>query len=101
MELWEILVPKRSNDGVEFDIVFHRKWDNKVRSISGGLTVMRSAKGIWSDDTSGTIYEERMIPVRIMCTREDLMKILKLTKEWYKQTAIFWYKVSEESGIYR
>ncbi len=101
MDLWEILVPKADNYGNEFAIEKHVAWDDYVRKITGGLTVMRSAKGIWSDESDGRIYEERMIPVRIMCARESLERILEFTKEYYKQEAVFYFKVSSESGIYR
>ncbi len=98
MELWEILVPKADNDGIEFAVEFHRKWDSVVREMSGGLTVMRSAKGSWLND--GRLYEERMIPCRIVCTREQITKVLNFTKNYYDQIAVMAYKISEDVIIY-
>lgn len=99
MELWEILVPKADNDGNEFAISYHNVWDTMIREMCGGLTIMRSAKGIWVGDS--TVYEERMIPVRIACTRSQLDTILDITKTYYEQEAIFAAKISEEVIIYK
>lgn len=99
MELWEILVPKEDNEGKEFSIDYHRDWDAYVRTITGGLTILRSAKGVWEDN--GKVYEERMIPVRIACNKEDIEGILAYTKVYYRQEAIFAFRISEEVIIYR
>jgi hypothetical protein len=98
MELWEILVPKADNDGNEFSVGYHRIWDTIVREKCGGLTIMRSAKGVWVNENK--VYEERMIPVRIVCDRETLMDILEITKNYYSQIAVFATKISEEVIIY-
>ena len=94
MELWEVLVPKTDNEGKEFSLEFHKEWDNYIKTIAGGLTVMRSAKGMWKG------YEERMIPVRIACERDELEHILSFTKNHYSQEAVFAVKLSEEVIIY-
>jgi hypothetical protein len=67
--------------------------------MSGGLTIMRSVKGVWENE--GTIYEERMIPVRIACTKGQIMDVLNLTKNYYNQIAVMAYKISEEVIIYK
>ena len=74
-EIWEILVPTVRNDGRPFRLRYHRVWDAKVRAISGGLTVMKAAKGQWISQ-AGDLFEERMIPVRIMCTRDQIEEIV-------------------------
>lgn len=99
MELWEVLVPKSNNSGEEISIEVHKKWDAYVKTVTGGLTIMRSAKGIWVGESA--VYEERMIPVRIACNREDINRILAYTKLYYEQEAVFACKVSEEVIIYR
>ncbi len=118
--MWEILVPtekriKTEAPGVQLDGDFsdykdavkrwekansystryHRVWDEKVRSISGGLTIMTPAKGQWVAPC-GELYAERMIPVRIIATREEIEKIIDLTMVYYDQLAILCYKVSDE-----
>lgn len=93
--LWEILVPTVSNDGVPFRTRRHREWDSRVRRISGGLTVMPPAKGQWVAP-DGELFKERMIPVRIVATREQIEKIIDMTMEFYSQLAVLAYKISDE-----
>jgi len=96
--LWEILVPKFSNDKKEFEIKHHKEWDEKVREISGGLTILRTAKGQWIN-TNEKIFAEEMIPVRIYCYEEDIDKIMDYTLKYYNQEAIFAYLVSDNVKI--
>lgn len=99
-EMWEILVPtvhrtKTTKEGAAkpYRTRYHRVWDKKVREISGGLTIMSPVKGQWvSPDQE--IFVERMIPVRIVCTREQIEKIVDMTMIYYDQLAILAYKVS-------
>jgi len=92
--LWEILVPTVRPNGKPIHTRFHRVWDKKVEKISGGLTIYHPAHGKWLH--KGGSYDERMIPVRIMCTREDILKIVDLTMEYYDQIAVMAYRVSSE-----
>ncbi len=92
--LWEILVPKLSNDGEEFSIEFHRRWDEKIRKISGGLTVLKPAKGHWVKPNEELMIED-MIPVKIYCTEKEIDEIIKYTLDYYSQDSIFAYKVSD------
>ena len=96
--LWEILVPTMRNDGRPIYTRFHRVWDAKVREISGGLTVMPVAKGQWVDSSTGNnkLFCERMIPVRIIATRTEMLEIIKMTKKYYEQIAVLAYKLSED-----
>ncbi len=92
--LWEILVPTVSNEGKPFRTRYHKVWDSKVRDISGGLTILPVAKGQWHHE--GLLYAERMIPVRIMATKEEIEIIVSMTIKYYNQKAILAYKISEE-----
>jgi hypothetical protein len=92
--MWEILVPTVRNDGRAIRTRFHKIWDAKVREISGGLTIMPVAKGQWIYKDS--LFEERMIPVRIIATREEIEGIITLTMTYYEQIAVLAYKISEE-----
>lgn len=74
---------------------YHRVWDRKVRAITGGLTVLTPAKGQWVSP-EGELYQERMIPVRIVATRDQIEQIIDLTIEYYDQLAVLCYKVSDE-----
>jgi hypothetical protein len=93
-ELWEVLVPTMSRDGKPFRTRFHRVWDAKVEAISGGLTILTPGKGTWVNE--GQSVRERMIPVRVMCTREQIDQIVDLTLEYYDQLAVMAYRVSDE-----
>lgn len=93
--LWEILVPTMSNDGKPYRTRYHRVWDSKVREIANGLTILKPAKGQWFS-SDGKLYDERVIPVRILCTREQINLIIDITLEYYDQLAVLAYKVSSE-----
>jgi len=96
--LWEILVPTVRNDGRPFKLRYHKVWDDKVKAIAGGLTVVAPVRGTWvsSDDET---FQERMIPVRIMCSRDEIMKIATMTKGYYEQLAVMVYRISSEVFI--
>lgn len=101
-ELWEIYVPTVRNDGRPYRTRFHRVWDDQVRAVSGGLTILKPVFGQWVDEGDETVYKERMIPVRIACTREQIETIIDLTLKHYDdQIAIFCFRVSDEVIIRR
>ena len=58
------------------------------------LSVVKSK---WSGPNGD--YNERMIPVRIACTRDQIIEIMDMTKEYYDQIAVCAYKISEECII--
>jgi len=91
--LWEILVPANSNDGLEFSLDYHKRWDEQVRNISGGLTILKSAKGQWLDP-DGALFLDKMIPVRLYCSEPQLDQIIGITMKHYSQKAVLAYQVS-------
>lgn len=93
--LWEILVPTVSNEGKPFRVRYHKVWDKKVREISGGLTILQPAKGQWISD-SGELFSERMIPVRVLATKDEIHQIIDYTLKYYNQLAVLAYKISDE-----
>lgn len=107
--LWEILVPcempKADSKGCVSNyedlrpvrVKHHRNWDNFVRKLTGGLTIYRPAMGQWLHH--GSLFKERMIPVRIMCDRKIIDRIAEFTASHYRQLAVFYYKVSTECHI--
>jgi len=96
--MWEILVPteRRLSPGKFYTTRYHRVWDKKVRAITGGLTVMAPARGQWINPTTGELFQERMIPVRIIATRDQINKVVDLTLKYYDQLAVLCYKISDE-----
>ena len=96
--MWEILVPteRRLEPGKYYTTRFHRVWDKKVRAITGGLTIMSPAKGQWINPGTGELFQERMIPVRLLGTREEIDKVVDITLKYYDQLAVLCYKISDE-----
>lgn len=96
--MWEILVPteRRLRPGKYYKTRYHRVWDQKVRQITGGLTIMMPAKGQWIHPSTKELFSERVIPVRVMATREEIDQVIKLTLDYYDQLAILCYKISDE-----
>ncbi len=92
--MWEILVPA---SGKEQDFLYehHKKWDEYVKSLAGGLTVLKTGKGEWISP-DGTLFRDRVIPVRIMCKKKHIKKIIQFTIEHYNQEAVLAYKVSNK-----
>jgi len=91
--LYEILVPCQWNSGEPIRTRHHRVWDERVRRISGGLTILRPGKGQWVHD--GHLYEDRVIPVRVLCTQAQIHKIAEITIEHYEQEAVMYYQLSD------
>lgn len=91
--MWEILVPTVRNCGKPFRLRYHRVWDAKIREISGGLTIMSPVKGQWIS-SDNILFNERMIPVRIVCHDDDIDNIIDITMKHYDQLAILTYKIS-------
>ncbi len=94
-KMWEIFVPASSNDQ-EFTYDHHKKWDDYVKSLAGGLTIMKTAKGEWIDSSTDKVYKDRIIPVRIKCSKKNIKKIIEFTITHYNQEAVLAYKVSDK-----
>lgn len=78
-----------------YKLKHHKVWDEYVQSISGGLTIFEPANGRWIS-ASGDLFAERMIPVRIFCTRTQINQIIDFTISHYNQLAVMCYRVSDE-----
>ena len=95
-KMWEILVPtvRPNTDGKKFFTTrYHRVWDDKVRKITGGLTICPPAKGQWVSP-HGTLFEERMIPVRLVASEEEIHQVIDMTLSYYEQEAVLCYMIS-------
>jgi hypothetical protein len=97
-QLWEILVPTKRNNGKPISTRFHRIWDQKIRNIAGGLTVLKPAIGQWVSP-DGELFHERMIPVRIACSEEQANEISDFTAKYYEQKAVMISLVSTDVRI--
>ena len=94
-ELWEILVPASNNKDLKFSFEHHKEWDSFVKDLTGGVTILKTAKGQWVNP-DGKLYVDRIIPCRIACTREEIMIIIGFTLEHYNQEAVMAYKISSD-----
>lgn len=93
--LWEILVPTKYEDtGKPVSTRHHKSWDNYVMQFSSGMTILRPAKGTWLHQNER--YDDRVIPVRIVCSKTDMKKIAKFSLKHYRQICIMYYRLSEE-----
>lgn len=99
LPMWEILVPY-SIGRKNVQVPYHREWDAKVMAITGGLTIMRAAKGAWNSPETGKSHREIMIPVRIACTEEQIAEIAKMTMQHYNQEAVFVSLISNKSMVF-
>jgi|SRR3989338_4571217 len=98
--LWEILIPAYSPEKKKYPLSYHQKWDAQIRKISGGLTILNTANGQWIT-AKGKLLIEKMIPVRILCTKREIQKIITLTLAHYQQEAVLAYKISDEVVLRR
>ncbi len=95
--LWEIMIPCKWNSGRPIHTRHHKAWDKRVRAIAGGLTILSVGLGQWVN-TDGEEFLERVIPVRIMCSTDEMRLIADITIEHYEQEAVFFYVVSDNVG---
>ena len=93
-KLYEILVPA-SNNTEKFSYEHHKEWDEFVKSIANGVTILKTGKGEWISP-DGKLYKDRIIPCRIACTPEEIDVIIDFTIKHYKQEAVMAYCISEE-----
>lgn len=93
-KLWEVLVPASGKEQ-EFSFIHHKQWDEYVKSLAGGLTILKTGKGEWISP-DGKLFRDRVIPVRIYCKKKHIKKIIKFTIEHYNQEAVLAYKVSNK-----
>lgn len=94
IKMWEILVPASSKE-LEFTYDHHKQWDEFVISISGGITIMKTARGQWISPDN-IRFRDRMIPVRIKCSKRQIRRIVDFTINHYQQEAVLAYKVSDD-----
>lgn len=93
------MVPCNYNDGRPVRTKHHREWDRQVRKITNGLTILPPSKGQWVDESDGKLYVDRMIPVNLIATEEDMEAIAKITMRHYDQLAVMFFKLSDHAII--
>lgn len=99
--LWQIMVPCNYNCGKPVRTKHHKEWDKEVRKLTGGLTILPPSKGQWVDPSDGELYVDRVIPVNIIATEDQMNKIASFTIGHYRQEAVMFFKLSDEAHIVR
>lgn len=97
--LWQIMVPCNFNDGRPVRTRHHREWDRQVRRITGGMTILPPSKGQWVDPTDGKLYADRVIPVNLIATADEMEVISEITMRHYDQLAVMFFKLSDTAII--
>ena len=98
IKMWCILVPTLMGDKF-VRTRHHKEWDKYVRQITGGLTILAASKGQWVNPENQTLIEERIIPVHLACTNEQINDIINFTINHYKQKAVMYYLISDKVYI--
>jgi hypothetical protein len=93
--LWEILVPTHTNEGEEIEEGFHHVWDEHVRLLAGGLTLLKPNQGQWVNDEGDPVHEP-MLPARIACDSETIDQIASYTASHYQQKTVMYYLLSND-----
>ena len=96
--LWQIMVPCNYNDGKPVRTRHHKEWDRKVQTISNGLTINAPGRGKWKSP-NGEVFVDRIIPVQISCTEDEMWDIAQMTKEHYRQEAVMVFCLSKQVHI--
>jgi hypothetical protein len=96
--MWEVYVPTMMN-GKPIKTKYHKEWDKVVREIAGGLSIAAPVKGQYLGEEDEEVQEERIIPVRIACSSNEIQDILRFTLQHYNQEAVLCHKVSDEAII--
>src|SRR3990167_3255774 len=99
LELFRILVPASRPDKI-IKLSHHKEWDEKVRKIASGLTILTAAKGQWVS-ASGDIIHDRVIPVEIACTEKQITEIAEMTLLHYNQDCVMVNRVSDKVMFFK
>ena len=97
--MFQIMVPCCYNDGKPVRTRHHREWDRQVSLVLSiqGMTIHSPSKGRWTHE--GVVYRERMIPVSIIATMDEMERIAQITLKHYDQIAVLYFKISNETHI--
>lgn len=97
-KLYCILVPTKYGDTLKpIRTKHHKEWDKRIIKITKGLTILEPGKGKWVFNNID--YNEKVIPVLVMCDESFIEKLIDITIKHYRQKAVMWYVVSNEVNI--
>lgn len=84
--LYEVLVPCQTNDGVPANN--HDTLVAWIRGLCGGVTVCPRVDGHWVGE-GGKLYVEQMLPVRMVTTQEQAVRIATVVRDTFRQECVF------------
>lgn len=92
-KLWEMLIPENYLKTKQFTL-----WQELVHDISGGITILSTAKGTWISP-KGDLLKDAMVPIRFIATEVEAQTIAELSLVYFEQQAIMYYKISDQPVI--
>jgi hypothetical protein len=88
MNLYDITLPVRTNDGMYTYAEQHGKWQSKALEIAGGFTEFAAADSTGKDGDK--VFRDRVIPYRVACEPAQWQKLLdEAFALFHDQLAIF------------
>ena len=101
LDLWEILVPVASNEGVPFLEDHHKSFRRILRGLPGnnGTTTRPAGDGDWEDKQTGGVYAEKMIPIRFKACRADAERMAAHARKFYDQIEVWAYRLAPGKDI--
>jgi hypothetical protein len=94
--LWNILIPCADNSGRKFPLFVRRMWNEQVRRMTDGMSIMQAITGEWRNPENGRIVREKMIPVSLLMTQREIAELAQFTRTLFKQNCVMYYRVSSE-----
>ncbi len=77
-----------NKDGTIFNKAHHGTFIRKVLTVAGGYSWLPEIDGAWVNSHC-EVVKEKMIPIRVACTDENIKEIASFAKQHYEQEAIF------------
>jgi hypothetical protein len=101
LDLWEILVPVSSNEGIPFPEDYHEALRRILRELPGnnGTTSRPAGEGDWKDKDTGKLCAEKMIPIRFRACRADAQRIAAHACKFYDQKEVMAYRIAPGNNI--
>ena len=101
LDLWEILVPVASNEGVQFSEDHHASFRRILRGLPGnnGTTTRPAGDGDWEDKQTGGFYAEKTIPIRFRACRADAERMAAHARKFYDQIEVMAYKIAPGNDV--
>jgi hypothetical protein len=101
LDLWEILVPVASNEGIPFSEDHHESFRRILRGLPGnnGTTSRPAGDGDWEDKDTGKLYMEKIIPIRFRACRADAERIADYARKFYDQIVVMAYRIAPGQHI--